>query len=242
LWRAFVVQANKLANYFRAADPIAQMQYEYDLAVEQLQQGRQGLEQFRALVERVIRQVDTNRQQVGQLENNVKAYLAIGDRESAAKFALEHERVVQQLAENEQQLEMHEEAYAQNVARIKLAGKKLAEIRDKITRYDAELKMGRAESELAKLAADFHFDASTDFGQIEQLIQEKISLQRAGMRVASDLSGQPAIDLARQQALESALGEQALRKFEAQLAAPTNDKAPQLAGPSPQLLQPPRAP
>ena len=53
---AIRAQLNKLANFFWEADPIAQMQYEYDLAVEQLKEGRQGLEQYRGLVERVSRQ------------------------------------------------------------------------------------------------------------------------------------------------------------------------------------------
>ena len=240
LWRSFVSQANKLANYFRAADPIAEMQYEYDLAVLQLQEGRKGLEQYRALVERVIRQVEANRQQIARLEENVRGYLGIGDRASAARFALELERAQQQRAENQQQLALHEEAYAQNVARIKLAGKKLAQIRDKISRYDAELKMSQAEAELAKLAADFHFDATTDFGRIDQVIQDKIALNHATVRVAADLHGEPAVDLARQQQLEEALGEQALRKFEARLSAPADGQTPQLAGPGHQLLQPPR--
>ena len=60
IWRSFKAQLNKLANLFYTADPIAQMQYEYDLAVEQLKEGRQGLEQYRALVERVTRQVANN--------------------------------------------------------------------------------------------------------------------------------------------------------------------------------------
>src|SRR5205085_10904885 len=54
---AIRAQLNKLANFFWEADPIAQMQYEYDQAVEQLKEGRIGLEQYRGLVERVGRQV-----------------------------------------------------------------------------------------------------------------------------------------------------------------------------------------
>jgi hypothetical protein len=42
----------------------------------------------------------------------------------------------------------------------------------KIAKYDAKLKMSRAEAEMAKLAQDFHFDVTTDFGQIEQVIQD----------------------------------------------------------------------
>ena len=43
LWRALQAQLNKLANFFWTKDPVAQMQYEYDLAVEQLKEGRVGL-------------------------------------------------------------------------------------------------------------------------------------------------------------------------------------------------------
>ena len=55
-WGSFRAQLNKLANIFWESDPIAQMQYEYDMAVEQLKEGRIGLEQYRGLVEKVQRQ------------------------------------------------------------------------------------------------------------------------------------------------------------------------------------------
>ena len=86
---AIRAQLNKLANFFWEADPIAQMQYEYDLAVEQLKEGRQGLEQYRALVERVSRQVKDGENQVAKLTAQAKAYLKAGDRETAGSFALQ---------------------------------------------------------------------------------------------------------------------------------------------------------
>jgi phage shock protein A len=221
-WRALRGQLNKLGNLLWAADPIAQMQYEYDLAVEQLKDGRAGLEQYRALVERVTRQVVTGRAHVASLEAKVKAYLQTGDRETAAKFALELQKAQKNVAENEAQLVIHESAYSSNLAKIKLAGTKLSQLREKIQKYNAELKMSRAEAEMAKLAQDLHFDVTTDFGQIEQVVQEKISLNRAQTRVAADLSGQSDEDLHREQLMEQTLAEQALRDFEVQarLAAP----------------------
>src|ERR1700761_3690808 len=123
LWHSLAAQINKLANFFWTADPIAQMQYEYDRAVAQLKEGREGLEQYRALVERVSRQVANNKQQVANLEAKVKAYLTAGDRESAARFALELQKAKQQLAENEGQLKLHEESYGNNVTKIKHATK-----------------------------------------------------------------------------------------------------------------------
>jgi len=217
LWRAFAAQANKLANLFWTADPIAQMQYEYDIAVEQMKQGREGLEQYRALVERVGRQVAANQTHVSNLEAKIKAYLQAGDRETAAKFALELQKAKKELDENNNQLKLHESAYNNNVTKIKHASGKLAQIREKIAKYDSELKMSRAEAEMAKLSHDFNFDVTTDFGQIEQVIQDKIGLNRAKVRVAADLSGEGIVDIEREQAMEKALGDQALRDFEVQL-------------------------
>jgi phage shock protein A len=225
LWHSLMAQINKIANIFWTADPIAQMQYEYDLAVAQLKEGREGLEQYRALVERVSRQVANDKQHVAQLEAKVKAYLTAGDRETAGKFALEMQKAKQDLAENEGQLKLHEEAYGNNVTKIKHASKKLADVRDKIQKYDAELKMSKAEAEMAKLATDFNFDVTTDFGQIEQVINDKISLNRAKVRVASDLSGEGIEDVKREQAMESALADQALREFEIQAGLVTPDTA-----------------
>lgn len=216
LWRALRAQLNKVANFFWTADPIAQMQYEYDSAVAQLKEGREGLEQYRALVERVTRQVSGDKQQIASLEARIKAYLQANDRDTAAKFALELKKAKDELAENEGQLKMHEEAYNNNVAKVKHASGKLADVRNKITKYDAELKMSRAEAEMAKLANSFNFDVTTDFGQIEQVINDKISLNRAKARVAADLSSDGLADIQHEQAMEKVMADQALREFEAQ--------------------------
>jgi len=225
LWRSLMAQVNKVANYFWSADPIAQMQYEYDLAVEQMKEGREGLEQYRALVERVTRQVSGDQAHVRSLEAKVKAYLAASDRDTAAKFALELTKAKQELAENENQLKLHDMAYGNNLVKIKHATKKLGDVRQKIQKYDAELKMSKAEAELAKLAQSFNFDVTTDFGQIEQEINDRISLNRAKVRVAADLSEEGVVDIEREQAMESALGEQALKDFEVQMGLVTPDTA-----------------
>lgn len=216
LWHSLMAQVNKLANVFWTADPIAQMQYEYDRAVDQLKEGREGLEQYRALVERVTRQVAADRQHVASLEAKIRAYLTSGDRETASRFALELQRAKQELAENEKQLQMHEEAYNNNLTKVKHATQKLGDVKNKISKYDAELKMSRAEAEMAKLATSFDFAITTDFGQIEQVIQDKIGLNRAKARVAADLSTEGLADIKQEQAVEKTMADQALREFEIQ--------------------------
>ena len=225
IWRALKAQVNKLANFFWTADPIAQMQYEYDSAVEQLKEGREGLEQYRALVERVSRQVGAAKKHETMLVAKIKAYLQAGDRETASNFALELQKTRGELAENEQQLAMHEKAYENNLRKIKHATGKLGKVREKIQKYDAELKMSRAEAEMAKLSQTFDFDVTTDFGQIEQVIQDKINLNRAKVRVASDLSGEGIETLQREEAMEKVLADQALREFEVDMGLVTPETA-----------------
>ena len=132
---------------------------------------------------------------------------------------------LQGLAENEGQLRLHEEAYGNNLTKIKHATGKLSTIREKIAKYDAELKMSRAEAEVAKLASSLNFDVTTDFGQIEQVIQDRIGLNRAKVRVAADLSGEGLTDIKREQEMEKVQGDMALRDFEVSMGLVTPETA-----------------
>ena len=85
--------------------------------------------------------------------------------------------------------------------------------------------MSKAESEIAQLAQTFNFDVTTDFGQIEQVIQDKIGLNRAKVRVASDLSQEGVVDIKREQAVEKVLADQALRQFETEMGLVTPETA-----------------
>ncbi len=214
---AIRAQLNKLANYFWEADPIAQMQYEYDQAVEQLKEGRIGLEQYRGLVERVSRQVKDGESQVNKLTAQAKAYLKSGDRETAGSFALQLTKAKAGLEENRQQLLMHDTAYGNNLKKIQHANKKLVEVKNKIQQYDAELKMSEAEAEVAKLSQSFNMDITTDFGQLEDVIQRKIDTNRGKARVASDLSQEGIADIQAEEQMEKSMAEDALKDLEVSL-------------------------
>ncbi len=217
IWGSFKAQMNKLANFLWRQDPMAQLQYEYDKLVDQLKEGREGLEQHRALVERVGRQTKGIQDQVSSLEARVKAYLSAGDRDTAAKFALELQKARKNLEENQGQLKMHEESYANNLAKIQHATGKLGQLKEKIMKYDADLKMSRAEAELAKVARSFKVDITTDFGEVEDMIQTEIDKNRAKAKVAADMSSEGIDEIRRDDAVEKALADQALREFEQQI-------------------------
>jgi phage shock protein A len=225
-WGAFLAQINKVANLFWEADPVAQMRYEYDRAVEQLKEGRTGLEQYRGLVERVTRQVSANKSHVQRLEAETKAYLKAGDRPTAAKFALELQKAKEELTANEQQLEMHETAYGNNLKKIQHANEKLIELREKIQKYDAELKMSSAEAEIAKLSETFDMNLTTDFGEIESVIQQKIDQNRGRVRVAADLSEKGIAEIKAEERMRGQLAEQALQNFEVELGIRSPETTP----------------
>ena len=223
---AIRAQLNKLANLFWEADPIAQMRYEYDKSVEELKEGRKGLEMYRGLVEKVGRQVKAGEKHCQQLESQAKAYLKAGDRETAAKFALELQKARNEVAENQEQLKMHEQAYENNLTKIKHANKKLIEVRDKIQKYDAELKMSEAEAEIAALSQSFDMNLTTDFGELENLIQSKIDANRGKARVAADLSEQGIADIKAEERMEAVMAEDALKEFEVELGLASPETTP----------------
>lgn len=225
LWKSIRAQINKLVNFFWEADPIALMQLEYDTAVEQLKEGRLGLEQYRALVERVTRQVKSDERRVQDLSGKVKAYLQTNDRATAGKFALELKRAQDDLRENQAQLGLHETSYQNYLTKIQHASRKLASVQMKIRQYDAELKMSSAEAEMAKLAQTFDFDVTTDFGQLENMIQEKIDVNRAKVRVAGDLSNQGVAEVEAEKRMEDAQAEDLLRQFEVDMGMKTPETA-----------------
>ncbi len=226
IFSAIKAQLNKVANLFWEADPIAVMQLEADQAVERLKEGREGLEIYRGLVERVQRQVNTGDRHAKKLEAQIKAYLKAGDRQTASKFALELGKTKRGLASNIEQLEMHEGSYQNNLKKIQHANKKLVEVREKIRRYDAELKMSAAEAEIAKLAESFQVNVTTDFGQIEEVIQRQIDENRGKVRVAVDLSSEGLADIEAEERMEETMAESALHQFEVELGLKSPETTP----------------
>jgi SOS response regulatory protein OraA/RecX len=121
---------------------------------------------------------------------------------------------------------MHETAYGNNLKKIQHANEKLIELRDKIQKYDAELKMTSAEAEIAKLSETFDVNLTTDFGQIEQVIQQRIDQNRGKVRVAADLSSKGIADIEAEEKMQQAMADEALSNFEVELGLKSPETSP----------------
>ena len=225
-FKAFKAQLNKIANIFFESDPIAVMQLEVDQATERLKEGRKGLELYRGLVETVARQVTNEKSNIAQLESQIKAHLKAGNREVAGQLAVQMQKTQTELAANEQQLQMHEQAYQNNLLKIQKANKDIVKVREKIRQYNAELKMSAAEAEIAQISESFDMNVTTNFGEIEHVIQQKIDNNRGRARVASDMSSKGIELIKAEEAAEKAMAEDLLSKFESQLGLKSPETTP----------------
>ena len=223
---ALRAQLNKIANIFFESDPIAVMQLEVDQATDRLKEGRKGLEMYRGLVESVARQVTAGKANATQLEAQIKAHLKAGNRDVAAQLALQLQKVQTELAANENQYQMHESSYQNNLLKIQKANKDILKVREKIQKYHAELKMSAAEAEIAQLSESFNMDVTTDFGQIENVIQRQIDTNRGKARVASDMSSKGIETIKAEEAADKAMAEDLLSKFEVQLGLKSPETTP----------------
>lgn len=226
LFSAVRGQLNKIANFFFEADPIAVMQLEVDQATERLKEGRKGLEIYRGLVESVARQVASGKANAGQLEAQIKAHLKAGNRDMASQLAVQLQKVQTELAANEAQVEQHETAYQNNLLKIQKANKDIVKVREKILKYDAELRMSAAEAEIASISESFDMNVTTDFGQIESVIQRQIDQNRGRTRVATDMSSKGVEAIKAEAAVERAMAEDILTKFEVQLGLKSPETTP----------------
>jgi len=224
-FRAIRAQLNKIANLFFEADPIAVMQLEVDQATERLKEGRKGLEMYRGLVETVARQVALGTSNASQLESQIKAHLKAGNRDMAGQLALQLQKTQTELTANKSQLEMHETAYQNNLLKIQKANKDIVKVREKIRQYDAELKMSAAEAEIAQISESFDMNMTTDFGQIESVIQKQIDTNRGRARVAADMSSKGIESIRAEEAAEKAMAEDLLSKYEVQLGLKSPETA-----------------
>ncbi len=213
-FNALRAQLNKIANFFFEADPIAVMQLEVDQATERLKEGRKGLEMYRGLVETVARQVATSKSNATQLESQIKAHLKAGNRDMAGQLArAAPEDADRARGEHRSSSRCTRRAYQNNLLKIQKANKDIVKVREKIRQYDAELKMSAAEAEIAQISESFEMNMTTDFGQIESVIQQQIDTNRGRARVAVDMSAKGVAEIKAEEAAEKAMAEDLLSEI-----------------------------
>jgi len=196
-------------------------------ATERLKEGRQGLTTYQALVFKVQQQVDEGRRRVLRLTGEIKAHLKAGNEEVAAQLALELGQAKQDVAANEEQLKLHQQAYENNLLKMKTALKDIEKTKTELEKRKAALKMERALAEVAEAAGALNtqFDVSSDFGRIMGKLDDQINQSRARSKVASDLSGEGVDKIKARQDAEKAMARELLEQFKIEEGLVTSTSA-----------------
>jgi hypothetical protein len=86
--------------------------------------------------------------------------------------------------------------------------------------------MSSAEAEVAKLSETFDVNLTTDFGEIESVIQQRIDQNRGKVRVAADLSSKGIAEIQAEDRMRGVLADQALTDFEVELGLKSPETTP----------------
>ncbi len=218
IWGAFRAQLNKIANLFWEADPIAQMRYEYDLAVEQLKEGRQGLEMYRGLVERVSRQVTAGRSHASEARGRDQGLPESGrsgdgcqvrPRATKGQEGARGERRAAQHARDCLRQQPQEDQTCEQEARR--SPREDPKVR---CRAQDECSGSRDRRSGGKLRHEHHDRLRT---ARRRSSSRQIDANRGKARVATDLSAQGIEEIEAEERMEKAMADQALAEFEVEL-------------------------
>jgi phage shock protein A len=187
-------QVGKLGRMVEEADPLALLNQAVEDGVSSIQNAKKGLENYRALILSVQRQVESGEKEKARLESRIQAALNAGDpNHNADEYALVLADVEQHLKANRDQLAKHKETYENFAKQVELGQEKVVEARLKATRLGLELEHSKREKEMAKFANNFSFDPNElndGLARAEELINKKIDANRAVGEVAADMSKQ----------------------------------------------------
>ncbi len=204
IWSAASGQVGKAGRAVWSHDPIAVYQAEVDRSAEEIAEATRGLEQYRGLVARLQRQVENGDKEVARLTARIKVALQANDDNKATEYAVLLKKAEADLAENRGQLAEYQQSYENHLKKIKHAREKIAEAKSKAQSLDAQLKMSKAEAEIANLAQKVGIKGASleGLGEIEDEIQRQIDTNRAKAQVARDLSSEGLADLEAEERLQ----------------------------------------
>jgi phage shock protein A len=210
-------QVGKLSRMAEEADPLALLNQAVEDGVTSIQNSKKGLENYRALILSVQRQVESGEKEKARLEARIQAALTSGDpNHTAQESALVLADVERHLAANREQLAKHMEIYENFARQVELGQAKVTEARLKAARLGLELEQSRREKEMAKFANEFSFDPRgfhDGLARVEELVNRKIDANRAVGEVAADMSKQSLLDADAEETDRNAAAAEILERF-----------------------------
>jgi phage shock protein A len=187
---AIGAQVGKAGRALWSMDPVAVKNAEIDRKAEEIADATKGLENCRALIAGVERQVVSGKKEQARLQALSEQYARENNDALALEKLTELERVTADVDANEAQLKVHKETYEAFLTKIKHAHKSIARLRKEAKEQGVRLQMSKAEANLAKLGNimgkhNLSFDSMSE---VDEEIESQIDKNRAAGQVAHDLA------------------------------------------------------
>ncbi len=216
---AISAQFNKAGRAAISADPVAVYQKQVDDATEEIREGTKGLEQYRGLVSRLGRQVEADEKEVAVWDARARGYVSQNNDTKAAEALTNKKKAEASLTENRGQLTTYENAYKANLKKVQFAQTKINDAKLKAQKLSADLKMSKAEAEIASLAQSFNVNSGSlnKLGEIEEEIQRQIDANRAKAQVVNDLGSDGLAEIEAEEAARAAGAADDLAKLKAEM-------------------------
>lgn len=195
LFAAGGAQFGKFSRWIWGIDPIAIYQAEVDKSAEEIQEAREGLEQFKGHVARLQRQVISGAKRVEDLKQIIKNHLQNGNEDKATSYAIELQSGMVSLQRDQIKLTEQEIRYEMNLKKMKLANQRIRDAKEKAETMQSDLRLSKADAEMSKLAQNFEIKTSSidNLSEIEDEINRQIDANRAKGQIIHDL-GDDGID------------------------------------------------
>lgn len=212
-------QLNKGGRAIWAADPIAVYQKQVDDAAEEIKNGTKGLEQYRGLVSRLQRQVESDQKEAAIYDARARTHVQAGRDKEATEALVQKKKVEASLSENRTQLNLYQENYQASLKKIQYAQKKIADAKQEAQKLQADLRLSQAEAEISKLAQSFSINTSSlnALGEVKEEIQHQIDANRAKSQVARDLGNDGLAEIEADETARAAAAADDLAKLKAEI-------------------------
>lgn len=215
-------QVSKVGRALWEQDPQAIIQHRIDEATEEIRSATTALEENKALVNSLNRQVADGKREVALLDARVRNSLLDDpdDKNGKAGVYVQQLQTAQTaLATNEGQLERVTAMYQNNLKKIQAARGKIKEAEDRARQIGIELKMAKTEAAIGELSAKCNINIKSVDGlsEAEELARRQIDKYKARGEVATDMGTDGLAEIEEEERLKKAEGAALLEQYKANM-------------------------
>lgn len=189
VYSKFGAAADKAAESLHKQDPLSAYKSQIANAIDSGKNASKVVEQAAKQLESLQRQIADDEKDQVRLVNRIKAVIANGDPNgNKTKYALDLDRVEQNLNKNREQLAIAQETYDDNISLVEKYERDVAEARKDAEHLGFQLEQTKAEKDLYDMSSNLKNKLNLgDLAESRRRVQEQIDANRGSARASKDL-------------------------------------------------------